>query len=68
VQPHVSLQPEILVNNGWNDVVNPPQGQAHGWPTISLPLPPLPPKHPAQNIGSITSHAHSTQPLKKIKS
>jgi hypothetical protein len=43
VQPHVSLPPEIPANDGWNDVVNPPQ-KAHGWPTVSLPLPPPPPK------------------------
>jgi hypothetical protein len=35
---------------------------------MSLPLPSPPPKWPAQHNESVTSHAHSTQPLKRIKS
>jgi hypothetical protein len=56
------------VNDGWNDVVHPPQTHFDGWPTMSFPLPPPPLKQPAQHIASVTSHAHSTQPLKRLKS
>jgi hypothetical protein len=69
VPPHVSLPPEIPTNDGWNEIVNPPQHQAQGWPTTSLPLPPPPPKRSTLHITSEASHAHSTQhPLKKLKS
>jgi hypothetical protein len=68
VQPHVSLPHEIPTNDGWNNVVNPPQVQAHGWPTMSFPLPPPPPKCHAFHIASEVSHAHFTQPLKIFNS
>jgi hypothetical protein len=64
----VSLPPEIPTNDGWNDVVNPPQNQVQGWPKVSFPLPPPPPKWSSLHIASEASHAHSTQPLKKLKS
>lgn len=67
VQPHVSLPPEAPVNDSWNDVVHPPQTHFDGWPTVSFPLPP-PLKQPAEHIASVTSHAHSTQPLKRLES
>jgi hypothetical protein len=44
IQPHVSLPPEIPTNDGWNEIINPPQHQAQGWPTVHCPLPPPPPK------------------------
>jgi hypothetical protein len=30
VEPHVSLQPEIPVNDGWNEIVHNPQPHHHG--------------------------------------
>jgi hypothetical protein len=43
VPPHVSLQLEVPVNEGWEDIFNQPLFHHHGWPTISLPFPPPPP-------------------------
>jgi len=67
VQPHVSLPLEIPANDGWNEIVNPPHHQAQGWTTPSFPLPPPPVKWSSLHITSKASHAHSTQPLKKLK-
>jgi len=68
IPPHVSLQQQIPVNNGQNDVVNPPQIHVNGCSTMSFPLPPPPAKWLAQRIALEVSHAHSTQPLKRPKS
>jgi hypothetical protein len=38
--PHVSLQPEFLENNGWQEIVHPTVSQHHGWPNLTLPSPP----------------------------
>jgi hypothetical protein len=35
--PHVSLQPEVLENNVWKEVVHPTVSQHRGWPNLSLP-------------------------------
>jgi hypothetical protein len=67
VQPHVSLPPEALVNDGSNDVVHTPQTHFDRCPIVYLPLPPPLLKKPSQHITSITSHAHSTHPLKRLK-
>ena len=40
VPPHVSLQPEVPANNGWQEIVNHPVSHHRGWTTMSLPLPP----------------------------
>jgi len=45
VPPHVSLQPEVTENDGWQDVVHPTVSHHHGWPILSL-LPPPPPVKP----------------------
>jgi hypothetical protein len=68
IQPHISLPLEIPANDGWNEIVNPPQHQAQGWPTASFPLPPPPPKRSTLHITSKASHAHSAKPFKKLKS
>jgi hypothetical protein len=40
VPPHVSLQPEVPENDGWQEIVHPAISQHHGWPNLSLPAPP----------------------------
>jgi hypothetical protein len=40
VPPHVSLQPEIHENDGWQEIVNLTVSQHRGWPNLSLPAPP----------------------------
>jgi len=56
VPPHVSLQLEVPVNDGWKYIVNQPVVHHHGWPIVLLPFPPPPPnnKH-AQKIDHISS-------------
>jgi hypothetical protein len=39
VPPHVSLQPEVPKNNGWQKIVHPTISQHCGWPNLSLPPP-----------------------------
>jgi hypothetical protein len=68
VQPHVSFPPEVVVNDGWNDVVHPPQTHFDECPTMSFPLPHPPLKQLAQHIALVTSHVHSSQPLKRLES
>jgi hypothetical protein len=64
----VSLQPEVPVNDGWEDVVQHPPVHHGGWPTMSLPLPPPPPpKQHVQQISSIASHAHSSHASRRLK-
>ena len=67
VEPHVFMQLEIPVNDGWNELVYDPQPHNHVWPTISLPLPPPLPKKPLQPAISMASHALSVQQPKKHK-
>jgi hypothetical protein len=40
VPPHVSLQPEVPENDGWQEIVHPTVSQHRGWPNLSLPAPP----------------------------
>jgi hypothetical protein len=40
VPPHVSLQPEIPENDGWQEIVHSAVSQHHGWPNLSFPPPP----------------------------
>jgi hypothetical protein len=40
VHPHVSLQPEVPENNGWQEIVHPAVSQHCGYPNLSLPAPP----------------------------
>jgi hypothetical protein len=38
--PHVSLQLEVLENDGWQEIVHLTVSQHPGWPNLSLPVPP----------------------------
>jgi hypothetical protein len=39
VPPHVSLQPKVIENDGWQEIVHPTVSQHCGWPKLSLPAP-----------------------------
>jgi hypothetical protein len=39
VPPHISLQPEVPENDGWQEIVHPIVSQHRGWPNLSLPSP-----------------------------
>jgi len=39
VPPHVSFQPEVPKNDGWQEIVHPIVSQHHCWPNFSLPAP-----------------------------
>jgi hypothetical protein len=68
VPPHVSLQPKVPVNDGWEDIVQHAPVHHGGWPTVSLPLqPPPPPKQHVQQISSIKSHDHSSHGIRRLK-
>jgi hypothetical protein len=41
VPPHVSLQPEVLENDGWKEIIHPTVSQHHGCPKLALPAPPI---------------------------
>jgi hypothetical protein len=40
---HVSLQPEVPINDGWQGIFHSPIVHHDGWPTVLLSLPPPPP-------------------------
>jgi hypothetical protein len=40
VPPHVSLQPEVPKNDGWQEIVHPAVCQHCGWPNLSMSTPP----------------------------
>jgi len=52
--PHVSMQPKVPENDGWQDIVHPAVSHHRGWPNLSFPPPP-PPINPNAQI----SLAHS---------
>jgi hypothetical protein len=68
VPPHVSLQPEVPINDGWQDIVHQPVVHHHGWPTVSFPFPPPPPLNQhAQQIDHIASPVQSSHASKRLK-
>jgi hypothetical protein len=48
------MQPEVLENDGWQDIVNLTNSHHHGWPKLSLPPP------PPVNTNVQISHVHSS--------
>jgi hypothetical protein len=61
VPAHVSLQPEVPINDGWQEVVHQPAVHHNGWPVVSLPLPPPPPLNQhAQQIDHVISPVQSS--------
>jgi hypothetical protein len=64
VPPHVSLQPEVPENDGWQEIFHPKVSQHRGWPNLSLPTPP-----PIKPIIQAAPHSlvHSSHARKRLK-
>jgi hypothetical protein len=68
VPAHVSLQPEVPINDGWQDIVHSPVVHHDGWPTVSFPFPPPPPLNQhAQQIDHVASPVQSSHASKRLK-
>lgn len=65
VPPHVSLQPEVPVNDGWQEIANPTVAHHRGWPNLSLPPPP--PVNPNVQIAPVHSPIQSSHASKRLK-
>jgi hypothetical protein len=65
VPPHVSMQPEVPANDGWQEIVNPIVSHHHGWPNLSLPPPP--PVNPNVQIAPVHSPIQSSHSSKRLK-
>jgi hypothetical protein len=66
VSPHVSLQPEVPENDGWQEIVHPTVSQHHGWPNLSLPAPP-PLVNPIAQVTPNHSPIQSSHASKRLK-
>jgi hypothetical protein len=66
VPPHVSLQPEVPENDGWQEIVHPTVSQHRGWPNLSLPAPP-PPVNPIVQASPAHSPVQSSHASKRLK-
>jgi hypothetical protein len=65
VPTHVSLQPEVLANDGWKEIVNQPVSHHHGWTTMSFPFPP--PFNPNVHISRVVLLVQSSHASKRLK-
>jgi hypothetical protein len=63
VPPHVSMQPEVPENDGWQEIVHPTVSHHRGWPNLSLPPPP-PPVNPNAQISPAHSPVQSSHARK----
>jgi hypothetical protein len=62
--PHVSLQPEVPENDGWQEIFHLTVSQHHGWLNLSLPTPP--PINPIVQAAphSLVQSSHASKRLK----
>jgi hypothetical protein len=65
VPPHVSLQPEVPENDGWQEIVHPAVSQHRGWTNLSLPPPP--PVNPIVQAAPNHSPVKSSHASKRLK-
>jgi hypothetical protein len=65
VPPHVSLQPEVPENDGWQEIVHPTVSQHRGWPNLSLPAPP--PVNQIVQVAPVHSPVQSSHARKRLK-
>jgi hypothetical protein len=63
--PHVSLQPEVPENDGWQEIVHPIVSQHCGWPNLSLRTPP--PINPIAQDAPVHSVVQSSHASKRLK-
>jgi hypothetical protein len=65
IPPHVSLEPEVPKNDGWQEIVHPIVSQHRGWPNLSLPAPP--PMKPIIQATPDHSPVKSSHASKRLK-
>jgi hypothetical protein len=65
VHPHVSLQPEVPENDGWQEIFHLAVSQHRGWPNLSL-LSPLPINQIVQ-AAPVHSPVQSSHASKRLK-
>jgi hypothetical protein len=65
VPPHVSLQPEVPKNDGWQDISHRTVSQHHGWPNLPLPTPP--PVNQIVQVAPTHSLVQSSHTRKRLK-
>jgi hypothetical protein len=65
VPHHVSLQPEVPENDGWQEIVHPTISQHRGWPNLSLPAPP--PVNPIAQAAPDHLPVQSSHASKRLK-
>jgi hypothetical protein len=61
----VSLQLEVPINYGWQEIVNPVVSHHLGWPNMTLPLPP--PINPNVHITHVDFPIQSSYASKRLK-
>jgi hypothetical protein len=66
VPSHVSLQPEVIENDGWQEIVHLVVSQHRGWPNLSLLAPPLPFNQIIQDVPT-HSPIQSSHASKRLK-
>jgi hypothetical protein len=65
VPPHVSLQPEVPENDGWQEIVHSVLSEHRFWPSLSLPSPrPINPIFQVAPVHSPVQSAHASKRLK----
>jgi hypothetical protein len=68
VPPHVSMQLEPPVNDGWQEIVHQHVAHHHGCPIVSLPLPPPPPPiNSNSQFDHVVSLVQSSDASKRLK-
>jgi hypothetical protein len=65
VPPHVSLQPEVLKNDGWQEIVHVEVSQHHGWKNLTFPAPS--PFNPISQDAPNHSPMQSSHASKRLK-
>jgi hypothetical protein len=65
VPPDVSLQPKVLENDGWKEIVHPTISQHRCWPNLSLPAPP--PVNQIVQATPVHSPVQSSHARKRLK-
>jgi hypothetical protein len=65
VPPHVSLQPEVPKNDGWQEIFHPAVSQHRGWPNLTLSAPP--PLNPISQAAPNHLPVQSSHASKKLK-
>jgi hypothetical protein len=65
IPPHVSMQPEVPANDGWQEIVHQSVSHHRGGPTVSFPLPP--PVNSNAQISHVVSSIQSSHANKRLK-